>query len=128
MSAQIIIVGTCIAKALVQEMNDIEHHYIDITFEEKRLLNIDNRSLEMFSEFRFTKRNKNNDMLKRLRRRISDPVRECCWFAKLLDINIWPVLLICGEDHVENMRVLIQKVDRKSFVSAYHLAEYSEWQ
>lgn len=119
-------ISTTIAKELVQGMKDIEHHYIDIPIEEKRLLKIDNDSLAVYSEFRFTKRNKNNDKLERLRKIISNPVREICWFTGLLDINIWPAMFVCGENHVDNMRRLIQKADRHAFVCAYHGSAYLE--
>lgn len=113
-----------IAEKLVKTLNDIEHHYIDIPSAIKRQLKIDNDSLAIFSEFRFSKQNKGNDKLEKLSKIISNPARECCWFAQILDINIWPAMFVCGENHVENMSKLIQKADKNAFVCAYHLQDY----
>lgn len=45
-----------------------------------------------------------------LTEKISNPLRECCWFARILAKDIWPTLFICGSEHVQNMVSLMQSV------------------
>ncbi len=102
----------------------IKHRYIDLTNSERINLQIDDSSLSFFSMYRFSPNKEQEKLIKTLRRIISNPVRECCWFARILNTNIWPTLLICGDDHVKNMKVLIQKADKSTLVQFYHMAEY----
>lgn len=41
----------------------------------------------------------------------SDRVREGYWFLKLLEIDTWPILFICGADHFSPFSSLLRKAD-----------------
>ena len=44
--------------------------------------------------------------------------RESYWLDQLLDLNIWPVLFVCGADHVDSFRRLLQREDIDVHVAA----------
>lgn len=102
---------TVVAKLTKTEIIS-EHEYIDIPFEGRSLLNIGYASIAKFKETEFSRIPSKSKREAQFRKRLLDPMRELYWFAKLLDIDRWPVLLICGDNHVENMRKLIQKVNK----------------
>ena len=43
--------------------------------------------------------------------RVSHEIRERYWLEQLLKLNAWPVLFVCGADHTESFRVLLQTDD-----------------
>lgn len=106
---------TVVAKLTKTEINS-EHEYIDIPFEGRALLNIGNVSIAKFQKTEFSKITSKSKREAQFRKRLLDPMRELFWFAKLLDIGKWPVLLICGDNHVENMIKLIRKVNKDACV------------
>jgi hypothetical protein len=40
--------------------------------------------------------------------RASHKIREYYWLAQLLELDTWPVLFVCGADHTEPFRVLLE--------------------
>jgi hypothetical protein len=40
--------------------------------------------------------------------RTSHDIRERYWLGELLDLNTWPVIFVCGADHVEPFRTLLE--------------------
>jgi hypothetical protein len=111
-------IANTIAFNLCQEHN-IEHMHVDLTDDERKPLKIDEHSILDFTLHSFPGIKIHAVINDKIIKNISFPIRERCWFARILSINIWPTLFICGENHVENMRVLIRKVNKKSFVCAY---------
>ena len=117
-------VTSTIAYKIALKLPDTKHAYVELSEQEKRNLKIDNDSLSTFSMFRLDNKGDANNKIKDLYKKISDPVREICWFAKILDINKWPALLICGDDHVLNLCSLIKSIDEKILLSAFYLSDY----
>lgn len=50
--------------------------------------------------------------------RVSQAIRERHWMKELLDFNNWPVLFICGADHVEPFQQLLQESGLSAEVAA----------
>jgi hypothetical protein len=101
-----------------------EHEYIDIPFEGRALLNIGNASISKFNKTEFSKIRGEIRRVAQFRKRLLDPMRELYWFAKLLDAGKWPALLICGDNHVPNMRRLIRKVNKDACVYSCLSSDY----
>ncbi len=40
--------------------------------------------------------------------RASHEIRECYWLKQLIKLDTWPVLFVCGADHTEPFRALLQ--------------------
>lgn len=47
----------------------------------------------------------------KLTRLLTDPIRERLWISKILQINVWPMLFICGLDHVESVYQLFSDLE-----------------
>ena len=112
-----------VAAKLVTEKLGIAHYYIDIPFEGRELLNIGNSSIRNFCDIEFSKPQTAKNKTEQFRNLISGPLRELYWFAKLLSINTWPALFICGDNHVKNMCTLFHEVDDKAWIFDISLDE-----
>lgn len=78
------------------------HHYVDLTNTERANLGIDRGALAMTAL--------NLSLMPPQIAALENAfgkVRECCWLARVLAINIWPTLFICGADHVASFKSLI---------------------
>lgn len=111
-----------VAAGICHLAEDIGYHCVDLSNKERRIIGIDRGTLASASIKLSVKHHK--AIQTRLFNTLDNPVRECCWFARMLEINKWPTLFICGDSHVENMRILIRKVDKNAFVCAYRLGDY----
>ncbi len=89
-------------------------------------MRIHNSNMQYLAEFRLKNKFNFDTMYKNLRYNISDPIRERYWLIRLLELNMWPAILICGEKHVSEMRKLIRKVSNKTVVTTYLLFDYAE--
>lgn len=103
---------------LAKEIN-IQHRYIDLNCSDRAKLNIDDTSLAIIA-FRLQSGENVSKLKKELDRRLSYTIRECYWVASILALNIWPTLFVCGADHVENVRSLIQSIDQKASVIEFN--------
>ena len=115
-----------VASEMCHFSTSIEYRCIDMPLVERAKLKIDIGSLESFAKERegFHEYTDTQKAIDKLRAAITDPIRECCWLAKIIHINLWPTLLICGDDHVDNMETLIHKVDKRAIVPIYRLDTY----
>lgn len=95
---------------------DIPHEYIDLTQAERASLGISDSSLANAAIHLGTSRTRNN-LRDRLTRKLSDPVRERCWLARIFAKNVWPTLFICGADHIKNMHRLIRSTKQSVTVA-----------
>jgi hypothetical protein len=87
----------------------IKYDHIDLEGAERNSLSIDDGSLAV-AAIKLGSGESIEHLRDELTRRISDPVRECCWFARILAANAWPTLFICGANHVGNMCSLIGSI------------------
>ena len=100
---------------------DIQHIYIDLTKADRKNLSISDFCLASAAHHLGTAETK--DILRdMLTQRVSNPIRECCWFARILAHNVRPTLFVCGADHIENMRGLISSVDQRVTVAHHDYA------
>ena len=54
--------------------------------------------------------------------RVSHSIRERHWMTELLDLNSWPVLFICGAEHVLAFQRLLQENELSAKVAAHDWA------
>ncbi len=108
-------VDASVAQELASELN-ISYLATDLDQTERLKLGIDDYSLGIASSPSGTQ---SSDPTVRdlLRAKVSDPLRECCWFARILEKDIWPTLFICGADHLGNMVTLMQSVNQDVIVA-----------
>jgi hypothetical protein len=94
----------------------IQHKFVDLTTAERANLGIDDGSLSAAAMHLGS-----GDSAKHLRdelvSRLSYPVRERCWLARILAFNVWPSLFICGAHHVGNMGCLIGSIGQDAIVA-----------
>jgi hypothetical protein len=112
-----------IANKLLTNCSQINHAYIDIPFEGKNLLNIGHVAREKYGGdiIRQDKELINIRMAK-FRETLITPIRERYWLAKLLSIDEWPCIFICGDDHVDSIHQLILDLDDNMSVGTIYLS------
>jgi hypothetical protein len=114
---------TVVAELVEKELGTL-HQYIDITCDGRKLLNIDKESCDKYVKIEFPNSLNDEDRKTQFRNILINPMRELYWFGKLLRLNEWPVLFICGEDHVDSMSKLIREADKDVLAKVYHLDQY----
>lgn len=93
-------VTATLAKTLADNI-ELEHRYIDLSIKERNDLGIDHFALYQIGQSaKFSK-----EQLASLEKTI-DELRECVWLVRVLDTNIWPVLIICGANHAPRLQYL----------------------
>jgi hypothetical protein len=45
-------------------------------------------------------------------------LRECIWLVRVLEENRWPVLFICGANHVPHLQKLFNSVGKPAEIAA----------
>lgn len=53
---------------------------------------------------------------KLFRKELIDNVRESLWLAKILQKNVWPVLFVCGTDHVKSIEKRAKRLKIEAIV------------
>jgi len=101
-------VSSTIAQPLASSLG-IEHHYIDLTVDERRLFSLGESAL--LKPFNAGRTN-----FHQVFDTIRNEVRERCWVARILAKQQWPTLLICGADHSQNVAKLWRRFGLKVVV------------
>ena len=89
----------------------LAHRYVDLTCQERSALGVDRFGLHQtghaagLSEAQFAALGKTVEEL-----------RECVWLVRILDSNKWPVLLICGANHVPRIQYLFNTVGKHAVI------------
>lgn len=104
--------------AVVAKELDIQHAYVDLTRDDRIKLNIDDASLAM-AAIHLGSEISASDLRQELVRTLSNPVRECCWVARILAADVWPTLFICGATHVGNVGSLLGSIGQDVVIAAY---------
>lgn len=111
-------VKSTIASSVANELQ-IEYLCVDLESQERTKLNISDVDLCMIA-MNLSKTGCAEQIRDDLTHRLSSPIRERYWIASILSKNTWPVLFICGSDHVASVasimggiieRVVIQEYD-----------------
>lgn len=82
----------------------IAHRYCDPSSEERRALGIVEEDDIRMSGF-FANRDQREIEAEV---RASHAIRERCWLECLLKLDSWPVLFVCGANHIESFRALLE--------------------
>lgn len=51
-----------------------------------------------------------------------DLKREPCWLCKIQELNVWPLLFICGSDHIKSFTQLLSTI-----ATAVHVVNQNWW-
>jgi len=85
----------------------IQHNYIDLTAQQRFKFGIDRLSLHQtglsakLTEPQFA-----------ALERFTGELRECIWLTRILAINIWPTLFVCGANHGPRVEHLFNSVGK----------------
>jgi hypothetical protein len=96
--------STSICEQVSKEIG-LEHRYCDPTNEQRAAIGIKGRQdIELEGFF-------NNWSKKKIAREISTShlLREKFWLDEMINMDRWPVLFICGADHVDSFCALARK-------------------
>lgn len=85
----------------------IEHRFIDLSPKERSKFGIDRYSLHQTGK----SASLSAPQLAALTR-FAGELRECIWLTRILTINLWPVLLVCGADHGPRVEHLFNSVGK----------------
>jgi hypothetical protein len=85
----------------------IEHRYIDLSPKERSQFGIDRFSLHQTGQS-----SKLSAPQFAALKRFTGELRECIWLTRILTINIWPTLLVCGADHGPRVEHLFNSVGK----------------
>ena len=103
----------------------ISHEYIDLAISKRVQLYIADGCLINAARNLVADRNKDAGRLRdKLHRRLSDPVRECSWVARILAVSCWPTLFVCGADHTQNIHNLINNIGQEFLAVSIVEADY----
>lgn len=82
-------------------------HFVDLGEEERACLSLSNDDIDAFAlnDF-FSKDNSEPTKARDALTHLCDEVRERVWVARVLAHDKWPVLFVCGADHVDAVRAL----------------------
>lgn len=84
-------------------------HFVDLGVKERAQLSLSDDDILAitFNDF-LSKTNGEPTKVREALTRFSDEVRERVWVARVLSRNEWPVLIVCGADHVDSVGALFR--------------------
>lgn len=85
----------------------IQHRFIDLTAKERSQFGIDRLSLHQTGQSA-----KLSAPQFAALERFTGELRECLWLTRVLTINIWPTLFICGANHGPRVEHLFNSVGK----------------
>ncbi len=106
-----------IASHVAKELQ-IEHLCVDLESQERAKLNISDGDLAMIA-MNLSKTGSAGQIRDDLTNRLSSPIRERYWIARILSKNTWPVLFICGSDHVASAASIIGGLIERVIIKEY---------
>lgn len=103
-----------ISKRVATSHRGIRHEYINLSAAEHSRLSIDRLSLD------HTRRSvKLTDSQFAVLESLVCALRECLWLTRVLALNVWPALIVCGAGHVAGIEHLFNSVGKLAFVACY---------
>jgi hypothetical protein len=99
-----------IAKQVANQKN-IKHEYIDLSRIERENLKIDRLSLYQYAQ----SSRLNTPQYLALEKTASE-LRECIWLVRILGINTWPALFICGANHGSRIEYLFNTIGKTAIL------------
>lgn len=85
----------------------IPHHYIDLSATERSQFGIDRPSLQQTGQLAKLSLPQFAAL-----QRFTGELRECIWLTRILKINRWPTLFVCGADHGPRVEHLFNSVGK----------------
>ena len=104
----------------VARVRGIQYEEVDLTSKERHMLKVED--LDLVCVVHHLGQGENRTQLREtLTKRLSDPIRERCWYARILEccIRLKPrsTLFICGADHIDAMYDLIESTGMKVVIA-----------
>ena len=110
-------------KSLALEVaNDLglDHEAFDLSRQERRMFKIEDDHLAV-AAFNLHQDEDFDQLFKTLSQCLSNPIRECYWYACMLDCCVrfdsQSTLFICGADHIDAMHNLIESTGMKVLIA-----------
>ena len=104
----------------VAKVLKLKHDYVDLTSEERSMLKIEQTDLVKATMY-FGKSADGPQLRDTLTKYLSHPIRECCWYARILDLicryDAPSTLFVCGADHTSAMYNLIESTGMKVLIA-----------
>ena len=98
----------------------VRHEAFDLSRQERRMFKIEEGYLAA-AAFKLYQDEDFDQLLKTLSQRLSNPIRECYWYACILDCCVGldspSTLFICGADHIDAMNNLIKSTGMKVVIA-----------
>ena len=85
----------------------VQHRYIDLSAKERSQFGIDRYSLQQTGQSA-----KLSVPQFAALEQFTGELRECIWLTRILTINIWPTLFVCGADHGPRVKQLFNSVGK----------------
>ena len=106
----------------VAKVLKLKHDYVDLTSEERSMLKIEQTDLVKATMY-FGKSADGPQLRDTLTKYLSHPIRECCWYARILDLirryDAPSTLFVYGADHSDAMHNLIKSTGMEVVVAHY---------
>jgi hypothetical protein len=87
------------------------HRYVDLTRQERAAFKVDRIGLHQVGQTAGLSAAQFAALEKTV-----DELRECVWLVRVLDINTWPVLFICGANHAPRGQYLFNTVGKLAVI------------
>ena len=106
-----------IASSVAEELQ-IEHLCVDLESQEREKLKVSDGDLAIIA-INLSRTGSAGAIRDDLTHRLSSPIRERYWIASILSKNVWPVLFICGSDHVVSVASIIGGIIERVVIHEY---------
>jgi len=87
------------------------HRYVDLTDPERATFKVDHLGLHQVGQTARLSATQFAALEKTV-----DELRECVWLVRVLNINTWPVLFICGANHAPRVQNLFNTVGKCAII------------
>ena len=109
-------VTSTVAAEVAEELS-IDHKHVDLSFSERQSIGIDDRwTIPMKIVIKFMPMGGEN-LRDAINETLVSPARERVMVVRMLAIDSWPKLFICGSNHVNNINELVNGIGQE-FVQA----------
>ena len=91
--------------------DDVPVHFVDLDMKERACLSLSHNDIDAFMlNDLFSKNNSQPTRVREALDKLCDEVRERVWVARVLSRDEWPVLLVCGAEHVDSVSELFKPI------------------
>lgn len=104
----------------VAKIRNLKHDYVDLTSKERGILKIEQGDLVNATMY-FGRSEDGHQLRDTLTKCLSDPIRERCWYARILHLicryDLPSTLFVCGADHTSALYNLIESTGMTALIA-----------